>query len=106
MDDSPQEGCTSSRKTLDCDREAWLVDQIYVAVKMAIGVVQVAEVGAHQLALDYAIRGIVHGAAVEISRGVFGFDPEFINLQKHPRENIQRVKQRMTHIHLGGDKDV
>jgi hypothetical protein len=68
------------RPVANCDQEAWVQDRILTAMKMAISLHKERRVGADLHALDYGLRGIAEGTAIEVIR-TLGMEPEGVNLR-------------------------
>ena len=97
--DSPCES-VSGRKTLDCDREAWLVDQLALLVRMTRDILANPDVDAHALTMKAALEGAIHGCAREIAFSIFYHDLEYKNIKKLDSLDIPRIRQRTTRINL------
>jgi hypothetical protein len=63
------------------DREVWVRNQIFTAMRMALAVKFSVECGADETAFLGAIDGIANGVTVEILQ-TLGFSRDFINLRR------------------------
>ena len=88
------------RRRCNGDQEAGLRQQLWTLVHMTRNLLDCVDVGAQGPVLNGALGGAVEGAAWEIIQCVFNMDAETI---KPPGHRVSRLKQRMTHVHIGND---
>ena len=66
---------------VNCDREAWVLARIKTAIQMARVLDQQQIVGADCTLLNYALDGLMHGAAAEIIK-TLGLEPSYVNIRR------------------------
>ena len=74
------------------DREVWLRDRIMTACMMALAVNRERTVGADRPLFEYALDGIVQGAALEVIT-TLGLEPSFTNLRNLPTGTNQAQRR-------------
>lgn len=67
-------------KVVTCDQEVWVMNQIRLAMRMALAMKKETNARADRDALEYGMDGVAEGVAHEIIY-VLGMKPEYTNIR-------------------------